>query len=628
MIKPPQCRLRRRDWPYHIESSVHMCGIIGIVGTTSVQERLIESLRRLEYRGYDSAGIAGFTADRIERRRAAGKLRNLEDMLTTQPLSASVGIGHTRWATHGPPTQGNAHPHQSGRVTLVHNGIIENFAELKAALIAKGRTFETDTDTEVVAHLLDSELEGKTPTEALKATLDQIRGAFALVVMVDGESGVLMGARRGPPLVVGYGDGEMFLGSDALAVGPFTNRIAFLEDGDFVEIDHHLARIFNESGTPVTRAVQTVSQSAVLMEKGNYRHFMEKEIHDQPEGCQRTIAAYVDPLTTRTVIPGDIDFAALERIQIVACGTSFIAGMLGKYLIESLADLPVDVEIASEFRYRGPALRAATLAIAMSQSGETADTLAALRHCRAKGMRTAVIVNTEGSTMAREVDVVWPIHCGPEIGVASTKAFTAQISLLTALAVAVAKARGRIDLAEEQRLVRVLLEAPRLMAEAINLEEAVQGVAAEIAKARDVLYLGRGPMYPLALEGALKLKEISYIHAEGYAAGELKHGPIALVDDQVPIVVLAPFDSYFEKTASNMSEVVARGGQVVFITDPDGEKHAPTGARVVVTAPRCDPLIAPLVMSVPIQLLAYHVAVYKGADVDQPRNLAKSVTVE
>ncbi len=605
-----------------------MCGIIGIVGTTSVQERLIESLRRLEYRGYDSAGIAGFVDGRIERRRAAGKLRNLEDLLTIQPLSATVGIGHTRWATHGPPTQGNAHPHQSGRVTLVHNGIIENFAELKAALMSKGRIFETDTDTEVVAHLLDSELDGKTPTAALKSTLDQIRGAFALVVMVDGESSVLMGARRGPPLVVGYGDGEMFLGSDALAVGPFTNRIAFLEDGDFVAIDHQSARIFDESGKPVTRAVQIVSQSAVLMEKGNYRHFMEKEIHDQPEGCQRTIAAYVDPLTTRTVIPGSIDFAALERIQIVACGTSFIAGMLGKYLIESLADLPVDVEIASEFRYREPALRASTLAIAMSQSGETADTLAALRHCRTKGMKTAVIVNAEGSTMAREVDVVWPIHCGPEIGVASTKAFTAQVSLLTALAVEVAKSRGRINLAEEQRLVRVLLEAPRLMAEAINLEVAVQSVAAEIAKARDVLYLGRGPMYPLALEGALKLKEISYIHAEGYAAGELKHGPIALVDDQTPIVVLAPFDSYFEKTASNMSEVVARGGQVVFITDPDGEKHAPTGARVVVTAPRCDPLIAPLVMSVPIQLLAYHVAVQKGADVDQPRNLAKSVTVE
>jgi len=606
-----------------------MCGIIGIVGTAPVQDRLIESLKRLEYRGYDSAGIAGIVGGKIERRRAQGKIRALEDVLSAEPLPATVGIGHTRWATHGAPSVRNAHPHTQGRVTLVHNGIIENYAELRERLQAAGRTFESDTDTEVIAALLDSELAmGRDPVAALKATLDQLSGAYALGVLIEGEDGLVMGARRGSPLVVGHGDGEMFIGSDALAVGPFTNRVSYLDEGDFVAIGRDGARIFDQSGRPVERAVRTVPASAALVEKGNYRHFMEKEIHDQPEGCQRTIAAYVDTLAGRTAVPGGVDFAALDRIQIVACGTSYIAGLLGKYLIEQLADLPVDVEIASEFRYRQPALSPKALVIAMSQSGETADTLAALRYCMGKGMKSAAVVNAVESTMAREVDVVWPIHCGPEIGVASTKAFTAQVSVLTALAVAAAAARGRIDAAEEQRMVRVLLEAPRLVAESIELEDAVRGIAQEVSKARDVLYLGRGPMYPLALEGALKLKEISYIHAEGYAAGELKHGPIALVDEQTPIVILAPFDSYFEKSASNMSEVMARGGQVIFVTDPEGQKHAPSGARVVVTAPRCDPLIAPLVYSPPIQLLAYHVAVQKGADVDQPRNLAKSVTVE
>lgn len=606
-----------------------MCGIIGIVGKTPVQDRLIESLKRLEYRGYDSAGVAAVVDGKVERRRAEGKIRALEDVLAAAPLAGAVGIGHTRWATHGAPSLRNAHPHTQGRVTLVHNGIIENYAELRDALQAAGRTFESDTDTEVIAALLDSELAtGLSPIAALKATLDQLSGAYALGVLIEGEDRLVMGARRGSPLVVGHGDGEMFLGSDALAVGPFTNRVCYLEEGDYVAIGPDGATIFDQAGRPAERPIRTVPASAALVEKGNYRHFMEKEIHDQPEGCQRTIAAYVDTLTGTTAVPGGVDFAALGRIQIVACGTSYIAGLLGKYLIEELADLPVDVEIASEFRYRQPALRADALVIAMSQSGETADTLAALRYCQAKGMRSAAVVNATESTMAREVDVVWPIHCGPEIGVASTKAFTAQISVLTALAVAAARARGRIDSDEEQRMVRVLLEAPRLIAESIELEEAVRKVAIEVSKARDVLYLGRGPMYPLALEGALKLKEISYIHAEGYAAGELKHGPIALVDEKTPIVILAPFDSYFEKSASNMNEVMARGGQVIFITDPEGQKHAPAGARVVVTAPRCDPLIAPLVYSPPIQLLAYHVAVLKGADVDQPRNLAKSVTVE
>ena len=605
-----------------------MCGIIGIVGTSPATPRLIESLKRLEYRGYDSAGVATLVDGRIERRRAPGKLRELEAVLAANPLPGDTGIGHTRWATHGGPTERNAHPHIAGRVAVVHNGIIENFAELKAELQAKGRVFSSDTDTEVVAHLVDQNLiEGLEPMPAFKAALDRLSGAYALCVLMRGERDMLFGARNGPPLVVGYGDGEMFIGSDALAVGPFTNRVLYLEDGDFAEVNHAGARIFNAHGEAVERPIKTVASSAAMMEKGNYRHFMEKEIHDQPEGCQRTIAAYVDALEGVTAVPG-VDWAALERIQIVACGTSYIAGVIGKYLIEKYADLPVDVEIASEFRYREPAIRPSALVIAMSQSGETADTLAALRYCQARGMMSAAVVNATESTMAREVDVVWPTHCGPEIGVASTKAFTAQVCVLTAIAVAAARARGRIDAAEEQRLVRALLEAPRLIAESIQLEDAVRAVAVEIAKARDVLYLGRGTMSALALEGALKLKEISYIHAEGYAAGELKHGPIALVDEKTPIIILAPSDSYYEKSASNMSEVMARGGQVVFITDPEGAVQAPAGARVVMTAPWSDPLISALVMSAPIQLLAYHVAVLKGADVDQPRNLAKSVTVE
>ncbi len=606
-----------------------MCGIIGIVGKAPVTDRLIESLKRLEYRGYDSAGVAVQTDGQVDRRRAQGKIKALEAVLEASPLTSQVGIGHTRWATHGAPSERNAHPHTSGRVTLVHNGIIENFAELKVELQKEGRVFESDTDTEVIAALIDYYLDkGQAPLAAFKMALDRLTGAYALAVLIEGRDNFIMGARKGSPLVVGTGEGEMFLGSDALAVGPFTSKVTYLEEGDYVAIDHDRAEIFDVTGMPVDRPMKVVSASAALVEKGNYRHFMEKEIHDQPEGVQRTVSAYIDPITSRTAVPGGIDFAAIERIQIVACGTSYIAGMVGKYLIEQMADLPVDVEIASEFRYRSPALRPGSLAIAMSQSGETADTLAALRLCKSKGMRTAAVVNAQESTMAREVDVVWPIHCGPEIGVASTKAFTAQVTVLTAIAVAAAAARGRIDTAEEERLVKVMLEAPRLVSEAIGMEDAVRAVAVDIAKARDVLYLGRGTMSALALEGALKLKEISYIHAEGYAAGELKHGPIALVDEHTPIIILAPYDSYYEKSASNMSEVMARGGQVVFITDPEGAKHAPAGAKVVMTAPASDPLIAPLIMSAPIQLLAYHVAVLKGADVDQPRNLAKSVTVE
>jgi len=605
-----------------------MCGIIGIVGKAPVTDRLIDSLKRLEYRGYDSAGVAVLAGGKVERRRALGKIKALEAVLAEQPLTAQTGIGHTRWATHGAPSERNAHPHTSGRVTVVHNGIIENFAELKSELAAAGRVFESETDSEVIAHLIDAELAtGLEPLAALKAALDRLKGAYALGVLIADHDGLILGARKGSPLVVGYGDGEMFLGSDALAVGPFTTKVSYLAEGDFVAITHDGVQIFDAQGAPASRPPQTVSASAALVEKGNFRHFMEKEIHDQPEGCQHTIAAYVDPLTLTAHVPG-VDFAGLERIQIVACGTSQIAGLIGKYLIERMADLPVDVEIASEFRYREPALRPGTLAVAMSQSGETADTLAALRYCQGKGLQSAAIVNAVESTMAREVEIVWPIRCGPEIGVASTKAFTAQVCVLTAIAIAAARARGKIDEAEEKRLVQLLIEAPRLIGESIALEESIQKIAMDVAKARDVLYLGRGPMSALALEGALKLKEISYIHAEGYAAGELKHGPIALVDEATPIVILAPSDSYFEKSASNMSEVIARGGQVIFITDPEGAKHAPSGAKVVVTAPACDPLVAPLVYSAPIQLLAYHVAVQKGADVDQPRNLAKSVTVE
>ncbi|MDB5493940.1 MAG: glucosamine--fructose-6-phosphate aminotransferase [Phenylobacterium sp.] len=604
-----------------------MCGIIGIVGVEPVQARLIDSLKRLEYRGYDSAGVAGVVAGHVERRRAKGKIRALEEVLGAEPLTATVGIGHTRWATHGAPSERNAHPQSAGRVTLVHNGIIENYAELREALRAKDRSFESETDTEVIAQLLDEELKTRPPLEALKATLDQLTGAYAIAVLIDGEDELIMGARRGSPLVVGYGEGEMFLGSDALAVGPFTNRIAYLEEGDYVAIDHGSARIFDETGQPAERPIRTVAASAALVEKGNYRHFMEKEIHDQPDACQHTLSAYIDPTTGHVHAPGGLDFAKFERVQIVACGTASYAGQIARYLFERLAGLPCDVEVASEFRYRQPAVTPRTLAIAVSQSGETADTLAALRWCKAQGLTTAAVVNVHESTMAREADVLLPTHAGPEIGVASTKAFTSQVAALTALAVAAAAARGRIDKDQEAHFTRLLLEAPRLIAEATQLEDEIRALAPELAKARDVLYLGRGAMFPLALEGALKLKEISYIHAEGYAAGELKHGPIALIDETTPVIVIAPSDPLFEKTLSNMSEVAARGGKVILITDAAGARAAPQGVQVIV-GPTCDPILAPLVYAPPIQLLAYYVAVQKGADVDQPRNLAKSVTVE
>ena len=606
-----------------------MCGIIGIVGVKPVAERLVESLKRLEYRGYDSAGVATVHDGRLERRRAAGKIRALEELLAAEPIAGQVGIGHTRWATHGAPTTRNAHPQLAGRVAVVHNGIIENFAQLKQELIAQGRRFESDTDTEVIAHLIDRALEqGQAPLAALKTALDRLEGAYALAVLVQGEDKLVMGARRGSPLVVGYGVGEMFIGSDALAVGPFTQRIAYLEEGDYVAIDHDQALIFDSHGRPASRAVHQVSVSAAMVEKGNYRHFMEKEIHEQPDACQHTLSAYLDPVAGKAHAPDGFDFASIPRIQIVACGTAYLAGLTAKYLFEKLAGLPVDVEIASEFRYRDPAVTPGTLALAISQSGETADTLAALRWCKAQGLATAAVVNVDKSSMAREADRMWPTHAGPEIGVASTKAFTAQLAALTALAIAAAAARGRIDAAEEARLVQVLLEAPRLMAAALQREASVAALAGELSRARDVLYLGRGPLYPLALEGALKLKELSYIHAEGYAAGELKHGPIALVDENMPVVVTAPSGELLEKTLSNLQEVAARGGSpIILITDEGGGAHVHAATKVVLV-PTCDPLIAPLIYAIPIQLLAYHTAVQKGTDVDQPRNLAKSVTVE
>jgi glutamine---fructose-6-phosphate transaminase (isomerizing) len=610
-----------------------MCGIIGIVGKSPVADRLVESLKRLEYRGYDSAGVAALEGGKIVRRRAPGKIRALEREIEQAPVAATVGIGHTRWATHGAPSERNAHPHQAGRVAVVHNGIIENFSELKAELIEAGRSFESDTDTEVIAQLIDAELAtGLAPLAAFKAALDRLEGAYAVAVLIEGEETLVMGARRGSPLVVGYGDGEMFLGSDALAVGPFTRKISYLDEGDYVAIDHDRAYVFDVLGRPAERSVHQVSASAALVEKGNYRHFMEKEIHEQPDACQHTLSAYLDPVAGKARIPAadgaaSLDFANISRLQILACGTAFYAGLTAKYLFEEFAGLPVDVEIASEFRYRAPAITPGTLAMAVSQSGETADTLAALRWCKQTGLPTAALVNAHESTMAREADRMWPTHAGPEIGVASTKAFTAQVCALSALAVAAAAQRGRINAKAERRLVGLLLEAPRLITAAMAVENAVRNLAPELAKARDVLYLGRGPSYPLALEGALKLKEISYIHAEGYAAGELKHGPIALIDEATPVIIIAPSDSHFDKTMSNLQEVQARGAPVVLITDDEGATRAPKSVKVL-RAPSCDPLLSPLAFSPVIQLLAYHVAVQKGTDVDQPRNLAKSVTVE
>jgi len=607
-----------------------MCGIIGIVGKDEVADRLVDGLRRMEYRGYDSAGVCTVVDGQLIRRRAPGKLSNLVVELARNPAPGTTGIAHTRWATHGAPTAANAHPHATERLALVHNGIIENFRPLREALTARGRRFESDTDTEVVAHLVSEQVEsGKSPQQAVQAVLPQLRGAFALAIAFKSHPEMLIGARLGSPLVLGYGEGEMFLGSDALALAPLTQRISYLDEGDWVVITREGAQIYNAANEPVTRPIVASGASAAAIEKGNYRHFMQKEIFEQPTVVAQTLRSYVRQLEQQIALPQlDFDLSTINRVTIVACGTSYYAGLVAKYWFEHFARLPVDIDVASEFRYRDPVLEPGGLALFISQSGETADTLAALRHCKAAGQTIAVVVNVPTSSMAREADLLLPTHAGPEIGVASTKAFTCQLAVLAALAAHLAVKRGRMSREEECEVVAHLIETPAALNAALLHDDEIAAMAHLIAPARDVLYLGRGQDYPLALEGALKLKEISYIHAEGYAAGEMKHGPIALIDEAVPVIVLAPSGPLFEKTVSNMQEVRARGGKIVLISDAEGLAEAGEGCLATIQMPKVHPLIAPLVYAVPVQLLAYHVACAKGTDVDQPRNLAKSVTVE
>jgi glutamine---fructose-6-phosphate transaminase (isomerizing) len=612
-----------------------MCGIIGIVGKEPVAERLLDGLKRLEYRGYDSAGIATIVgageADwRIERRRAPGKLRNLAAKLHEAPLAGTTGIAHTRWATHGAPTEDNAHPHVAGDVSLVHNGIIENFKPLRDELLSEGVKFTSQTDSEVVAHLIDRELkQGKDPRGAVAAVLPRLHGAFALAVMFRQHPDLLIGARLGSPLTVGLGEGENYLGSDAIGLAPFTQRISYLDEGDWVVITRDAVETYDKDGRRVERPVVNSGASGQLIEKGNYRHFMQKEIFEQPIVVAQTLQSYLRPLEQRVALPDmDFDLGGVERVAIVACGTASYVGMIGKYWIEQFARVPVEVDVASEFRYRDPVLLPGTLGVVVSQSGETADTLAALRHMKANGVMTAGIINVPTSSMAREVDLLLSTHAGPEVGVASTKAFTCQLAVMAALAANIARAKGKLAPDEEREIVQHLAEAPEAMSAALAHDAEIEAMAHTIAQARDVLYLGRGPDYPLALEGALKLKEISYIHAEGYASGEMKHGPIALIDEAVPLIVIAPSGPLFDKTVSNMHEAQARGAKVVLISDAEGIARAGEGAMATIEMPKVHPLIAPLVYAIPVQLLAYHVAVAKGTDVDQPRNLAKSVTVE
>ncbi|KQP68450.1 glucosamine--fructose-6-phosphate aminotransferase [Methylobacterium sp. Leaf111] len=608
-----------------------MCGIVGIVGRDAVAGQLVEALRRLEYRGYDSAGIATLTEGHLERRRAEGKLANLEMRLRDAPLGGSLGIGHTRWATHGRPNETNAHPHATTRVAVVHNGIIENFRALKAELQGQGVRFESETDTEVVAQLVSHAMEGGLgPVEAVAACLPRLHGAFALGFIFTGHDDLLIGARHGAPLAIGFGEGETYLGSDALALAPFTQEITYLDEGDWAILSRAGAEICDPDGRPVTRERQRIVAQAYRVEKGNHRHFMAKEIHEQPEVVGRTLAHYVDLANGRVALPEPLpfDFAALSRISITACGTAYYAGLVAKYWFESLARLPVEIDVASEARYREPPLDRDGLTLVISQSGETADTLASLRYAKSQGQHTLAVVNVPTSTIAREASATVPTLAGPEIGVASTKAFSCQLTVLLCLAIAAGRARGALSAEAERRLVDALITVPGLMADATKLEGEIELLAREVAKARDVLYLGRGTSYPMALEGALKLKEISYIHAEGYAAGELKHGPIALIDESVPVIVIAPHDAIFEKTVSNMQEVAARGGRIILIGDAKGAAAAGLDTMATVTMPDLDPVVAPIVYAVPIQLIAYHTAVFMGKDVDQPRNLAKSVTVE
>ncbi|MEM6555700.1 MAG: glutamine--fructose-6-phosphate transaminase (isomerizing) [Pseudomonadota bacterium] len=611
-----------------------MCGIIGILSRQgSAADRAIEALRRLEYRGYDSAGIATLDHGKLDRRRAAGKLSNLQSLLLETPIGGSVGIGHTRWATHGAANTQNAHPHVSGPVALVHNGIIENFRHLRTRLEKAGHVFETETDTETIAHLISSHLNsGADPVSAVRSSLTDLEGAFALSILFEGHDDLLIGARKGSPLVIGVGDDEMFLGSDALAVAPFTNRVIYLEEGDWCVLHHDAYTIYDESGTEVTRPQSLVQAAGAAVEKGNYRHFMQKEIFEQPDSTARTIGAYVNALEQSIELPGDeaaIDWANVTHIHMVACGTAYYATCVAEYWFEQIAGIPVKTDIASEFRYRKPALpKTGGLALFVSQSGETADTLAALRFCKQAGLKTAAVVNVPTSTIAREVDLVLPTLAGPEIGVASTKAFTAQLCALAAAVIAAAKVRGTIERNREVELVNALSGIPRLISESFALDAPIAELARTLSKARDVIYLGRGVHYPIALEGALKLKEISYIHAEGYASGELKHGPIALIDEETPVVFVAPHDALFDKSLSNLQEVAARRGKVLLISDKAGLDDAGETPENGVELPTCHPFVAPILYALPVQMLAYHTAVEKGTDVDQPRNLAKSVTVE
>ncbi|KZD06461.1 glutamine--fructose-6-phosphate transaminase (isomerizing) [Oceanibaculum pacificum] len=607
-----------------------MCGIIGVVGKADVVPSLIEGLKRLEYRGYDSAGIATLVNGGIERRRSEGKIARLEERVAGNGIHGDIGIGHTRWATHGVPNERNAHPHATDKVALVHNGIIENYRTLAAELAALGHVFASETDSEVAAHLITRYLnEGLRPQEAVATALKRMDGAYALAILFKGEHDLIIGARKGSPLAVGWGEGEMFLGSDALALSPFVRRISYLEEGDWVALSRAGAVFHDAEDRVVDRPAKPTALSGAMVGKGNHRHYMLKEIFEQPAVIGETLRSMWNPASGIIELPPvDIDLAAVSRVTIVACGTSFLSGMVAKYWFERVARIPVDIDIASEFRYRDSPLEKGGLSIFISQSGETIDTLAALRHAKAAGQKTIAIVNVPESTMAREADGVLPTLAGPEIGVASTKAFTCQLVLLACLVIATARARGAIDGAAEARLSNAIAEVPSRAAEVLNGDEGIQALAAQVAEARDVLYIGRNTGYPIALEGALKLKEISYIHAEGYAAGELKHGPIALIDETVPVIVIAPSDDLFEKTFSNMQEVMARGGKVIFLSDEKGCAHIGDAAWGTIALPAVHPFVAPILYAIPVQLLAYHVAVLKGTDVDQPRNLAKSVTVE
>ncbi|MBM3650931.1 MAG: glutamine--fructose-6-phosphate transaminase (isomerizing) [Alphaproteobacteria bacterium] len=609
-----------------------MCGIIGIIGKAPVTPLLVDALKRLEYRGYDSAGVATLVNGHIERRRAEGKLVNLEARLAKEPLPGTIGIGHTRWATHGKPSERNAHPIATDRVAVVHNGIIENFQELKDELLAEGRRFESDTDTEVVAQLLTAHLERQlSPEQAMGKAMARLRGAFALVALFSGRHDMLIGARRGSSLAVGYGDGDgtMYIGTDALALAPFTKRVTYLHDDDWVVINGHGAKIF-QGDTEVKREIRQSGISGAMMGKGNHRHFTVKEIYEQPAVVGDTLQTYLDPATRRVSLPAlPFDWNKVSRLTITACGTACFAGMVAKYWFEKLARLPVEVEVASELRYREPPMPEGGVCIAVSQSGETIDTLAALRYAKAQKQTILSVVNVPESAIARESDVVLPTLAGPEIGVASTKAFTTQLTVLLAAAMDAGRSRGALSKEDEARIAGALIELPAQINTVLNLEEQYRRIAEDIlAEARDVLYIGRGSSFPIALEGALKLKEISYIHAEGYAGGEMKHGPIALIDETVPVVVVAPTDAVFDKIASNFEQVKARGGKLVLLSDSVGNARLASQAAAAISLPSADPLVAPILYTVPVQLLAYYTAVAKGTDVDQPRNLAKSVTVE